>query len=144
MPGHPILWPTIAMAGLIWVVWASLFVMRAKHMRKVPPTEDDFGDGVSAMRYFQPVEMPANNLRNLVEMPVLFFALVPLLMLSGLDNSIQVILAWAYVVLRSWHSFEHVVTRNVQRRFLVYVVSCAILLAMWIGFAIDLGFRVAA
>ena len=144
MHDHAILLPTIAMAGLIWVVWASLFAMRRQHMKKVPPTEVDFKDGISAMKYFQPVEMPANNLRNLVEMPILFFALVPLLMFCELDNVIQIMLAWSYVFLRAWHSFEHIVTKNVQRRFLVYVGSCAVLLAMWIGFAVDLGLDMVA
>ena len=102
MQQYPVLWPAIAMAGLIWVVWASLFAMRGRYMKKNPPNEADFKDGFSAMRYFQPVEMPANNLRNLVEMPVLFFALIPLLLVSGLDNSIQLTLAWIFVILRSW------------------------------------------
>ena len=138
MTNHPILWPTIAMAALIWLVWASLFAMRARHMKQNPPTADDFKDGISATRYFQPVEMPSNNLRNLVEMPMLFFGLIPLLILSGLDNSIQVALAWAYVVFRAWHSFEHIVTKKVRRRFRVYIASCAVLSAMWIGFVVDL------
>ena len=138
MVQYPILWPTIAMAALIWVVWASLFIMRNRHMKKNPPTDDDFKDGMSAFRYFQPVEMPANNLRNLVEMPMLFFALVPLLIVSDTDNALQVVLAWAYVFFRAWHSFEHIVTKKIERRYPVYMASCAVLAAMWIGFVVDL------
>ena len=138
METHAILWPAIAMATLIWVIWASLFIARVRHMKKNPPTAESFKDGPAATRYFLPVEMPSNNLRNLVEMPMLFFGLVPLLIVSGMDSSLQIGLAWLYVLLRCWHSYEHVVTKKVRRRFLVYVASCAVLSAMWIGFVFDL------
>jgi hypothetical protein len=48
-----------------------------------------------------------------------------------------VVLAWAYVAFRIWHSVEHIATKQVPRRFLAYLLSCAVLLAMWIGFAVD-------
>ena len=73
-----ILWPTFALVALIFVVWFTLFFQRMAHMRRNPPRRDDFADGEAALRYFRPVEMPANNLANLFEVPVLYFALVPL------------------------------------------------------------------
>jgi hypothetical protein len=82
--------------------------------------------------------MPANNFRNLFEMPVLYFAIVPLLMITHQANHVQVILAWAYVVLRAVHSFIHIVVRKVQLRAPVYWLSSAVLMAMWIGFAVDI------
>jgi hypothetical protein len=90
------------------------------------------------MRYFRPVEMPANNLANLFEMPVLYFALVPLLLITHHANHIQVILAWIYVVLRALHSFIHIGPKKVMPRFMVYLASCIVLSVMWIGFAIDM------
>jgi hypothetical protein len=89
-------------------------------------------------RYLAPVEMPAANLINLFEMPVLFFALVPLLMITHHANPIRVALAWAYVLLRAGHSLVQIAVRRVPLRFLVYVLSCAVLSAMWIGFAVDI------
>jgi hypothetical protein len=89
------------------------------------------------MRYFEPVEMPANNLRNLFEMPVLYFALVPLLLVTGQGGTAQVALAWAYVALRAVHSWIHIGPKQVQPRFLVYLASCTLLSAMWIGFAVE-------
>lgn len=135
---YTILWPTIALVALVWVVWFRLFVERMRHLKANPPGPDDFRDGEAALRYFRPVEMPANNLANLFEMPVLFFALVPLLLITDLASTVQVGLAWLYVALRVFHSLEHVVTKRVQVRFRWYLCSCAVLLSMWIGFAIDL------
>ena len=133
-----ILWPTFVLVGLIFVVWLTLFVQRFGHMKRNPPTAADFVTGEAAMRYFEPVEMPANNLRNLFEMPVLYFALVPLLLITHHANHMQVLLAWIYVVLRAVHSFIHISPKKVKPRFMVYLASCIVLSAMWIGFAIDM------
>lgn len=133
-----ILLPTFALVALIFIVWLVLFVQRFGHIKRNPPRKEDFDTGEAAMRYFEPVEMPANNLRNLFEMPVLFFALVPLLMITHHANHLQVLLAWIYVALRVVHSVIHIFVRKVQTRFMVYLVSCIVLSVMWIGFAIDI------
>ena len=132
-----ILWPTFALVALIFVVWFTLFIQRFRHMRRNPPRAEDFADGDAAMRYFRPVEMPANNLANLFEMPVLYFALVPLMIVTAQANYIQVTLAWVFVAARALHSFIHVGPKKVQPRFFVYLVSVAVLMAMWIGYFID-------
>ena len=133
-----ILWPTFALVALITLIWLWLFVERMRHIRRNPPSAEDFASGEAAMRYFAPVEMPANNFRNLFEMPVLYFAIVPLLLITHQANHIQVVLAWIYVVLRALHSFIHIVVRKVELRAPVYWLSCAALMAMWIGFAVDI------
>ena len=138
MPPFSILWPTFALVALIFVVLIWLAVARSGHMRRHPPREADFASGEAAGRYFQPVEMPANNLRNLFEVPVLYFALVPLLILTRQADHLQVLLAWLFVILRWLHSFAHVVIRKVTLRAPFFWVSVLVLLAMWIGFFVDL------
>ena len=133
-----IVWPTMALVALIFAVWLTLFVQRLGHIRRHPPSATDFADGEAAMRYFRPVEMPTNNLANLFEMPTLYFALVPLLLLTHRADHAQVTLAWLFVLLRAAHSFIHIGPKKVQPRFLVYLASCVVLSAMWIGLAIDL------
>jgi hypothetical protein len=130
-----ILWPTFALVAWIYCVWLWMYRDRFSHMKRTPPTAEDFSSGSKALRYFEPVEMPANNLRNLFEMPVLYFALVPLLLITHHANHLQVALAWAYVVLRVVHTLVQIVVKRVPLRFLVYVASCAVLLAMWVVFA---------
>ena len=71
------------MAALIFAVCFTLTTQRLRHVRYNPPTAADFADGESVQRYFRAVERPAHNLANLFEMPVLFFVLVPLLILTG-------------------------------------------------------------
>lgn len=133
-----ILWPTFAMIALIYAVWFVLYVQRFALMKRQPPTADNFASGEAAKRYFSPAEMPANNFVNLFEMPVLFFALVPLLMLTHQAGHVQVTLAWIYVALRALHSFIQIVVRKIPPRFVVYLASCVVLSAMWIGFFVDM------
>ena len=133
-----ILWPTLALAAVIFAVWMTLIVQRYRHITRNPPSAADFDNREAAMRYFRPVEMSGNNLANLFEMPVLYFALVPLLILTNHGEGFQVVLAWVFVLARALHSFIHIGPNKVNHRFLVYLVSCAALLAMWIGFAIQL------
>ena len=133
-----ILWPTFALVALIILVWFWLTVERGHHIKRRPPTVEDFATGEAALRYFTPVEMPANNFRNLFEMPVLYFAIVPLLMITHQGNHVQVALAWAFVLLRAVHSFIHIVVRKMMIRAPVYWLGSAVLMAMWIGFAVDI------
>jgi len=138
MQTFAILWPAIALAALSFVVMVWVAVARAGYMKTNPPRPEDFATGEAAMRYFQPVEMPANNLRNLFEAPVLFFALIPLLLITHQASHVQVALAWVYVALRVIHSLGHVVLRKLSVRAPAFWVSVLILMAMWIGFAVDI------
>lgn len=133
-----ILWPTFLLVALIYGIWLVMFLRRFNHMKANPPGPDSFATGSAALTYFEPVEMPANNLRNLFEMPVLYFALVPLLLITHQAGYGQLALAWVYVALRVVHSIIHVTHGPVLRRFFVYLLSCIVLSAMWIGFAIDI------
>lgn len=133
-----ILWPTFALVALIFAVWFVMYVQRFAVMKRTPPTAADFATGDAAKRYFQPAEMAANNFANLFEMPVLFFALVPLLLITHQAGHVQVALAWAFVALRALHSLVQIVVRKVSLRFLAYLLSCVVLSAMWIGLAVDL------
>ena len=137
MSPFAILWPTFAMVALVFTVWTVLVVRRLRHISASPPTRETFASGEAARRYFEPVEFPAHNLANLFEMPVLFFALVPLLVISGQVGVAQVLLAWIFVAARGVHSWIHVGRNAVPRRFRAYVVSVAVLAAMWIGFFVD-------
>ncbi len=138
-PSHwPILWPTLAMVAVMFGVWFALMRGRLHHIADHPPSRHDFASGEAVARYFQPVERPAQNLANLFEMPVLYFALVPLLIATHQANDIQTALAWGFVQFRALHSVVHIGPNSVRTRFRLYLIACIVLAAMWIGFAIDL------
>ncbi len=74
-------------------------------------------------------------------MPVLYFALVPLLLQTGSANWLQVTLAWVFVALRLLHSLVHIGPNTIRTRFRIYLASCIALAAMWLGFLADLAIR---
>lgn len=134
----PILWPTLALVALIFAVWATLLRLRFRHVRFNRPTAADFADGEAVRRYFRPVERPAHNLANLFEMPVLYFALVPLLIMTGGANLAQTVLAWIFVALRLLHSLIHIGPNRIRWRARVYIASSLVLLAMWTAWGLGL------
>ena len=133
-----ILWPTFALVALIFAVWLTMFVDRVRHMRQVPPSPERLATSAGTKAYFEPVEAASNNFTNLFEMPVLYFALVPLLLVLHHAGHVEVALAWAYVVLRAVHSLIQIARQPVHVRFVVYLASCVALSAMWLGLAVDL------
>ncbi|MCB9703811.1 MAG: MAPEG family protein [Myxococcales bacterium] len=129
-----ILQPLFALVGLVFLVWLRLFVVRIPlivHRRTDP-------------RYFRVREgapppaserAPTHHLANLFEMPVLFFALVPLLLITGAVDPLQVDLAWGYVAARALHALIHLTYNRPEHRFIPYFIGCVILLVMWLRFA---------
>ena len=133
-----VVWPTFLLVALVFVMLVLMVRARLGHMKAVPPTASDFTDGTAARTYFATVDLPANNIANLFEMPVLYFALVPLLLFTGQAGIAQALLAWIYVVTRILHSHAHVRRLGVPTRFRLFLVSNVVLAAMWIGFFIDM------
>lgn len=80
----------------------------------------------------------ADNFRNLFELPVLFFAICPALYATGHVSSLQLGLAWVFVLLRCAHSLIHVTYNRVVHRFRAYFLGMVCVFAMWAVFAVQL------
>lgn len=81
---------------------------------------------------------PANNYQNQFELPVLFYAVMALLVATGLADGVSLVLAWAFVASRLVHSFIHVGTNNVVHRLYAFTAGLGALAAMWLWFALRL------
>jgi hypothetical protein len=125
-----ILWPMCAQVGLVLLVWLRLYAVRLSEIRtrRIDPQQLARADEAVKLLVNNSA---ADNLRNLFEMPVLFFAICLVLYTTGLITPAQVSLAWGYVMLRAVHSFVHTTYNRVTHRFLAYAVSTAFLFAMW-------------
>ena len=71
-----------------------------------------------------------DNYNHLFEQPVLFYALVVYLHLSGMADDLKVQMAWLYVLARVVHSLIHLTSNNVSARALTFVTATIILIAM--------------
>lgn len=77
-----------------------------------------------------------NHLRNLTEMPPLFYVAALAILFFGKADSLFVILAWSYVGLRICHGLVHLTINKVPLRFLFFGLSNFVLLAMWVRLAL--------
>lgn len=74
----------------------------------------------------------SNVYHNLVEMPVLFYAVVAFAMLTDGDDVLMILLAWLYVVFRLIQGIVHSTYNNRVHRFYAFAVSVVVLLVMWL------------
>ncbi len=80
----------------------------------------------------------ANNYQNQFEVPVLFYALLPLLLVTGKADWVAVALAWVFVASRIVHSVIHLGPNVVIQRFKVFVFGFTTVVIMWAWFALKL------
>ena len=69
---------------------------------------------------------PAQNLRNLFELPVVFYALCLYLYVTGTADLAYVIGAWLFVGLRALHSAVHCSLNIVMLRFAAYMAGALV------------------
>jgi hypothetical protein len=77
-----------------------------------------------------------NAYQNQLELPVLFYVLTILAIITRHADLLFVLLAWVFVVLRVVHATVHVTSNRLGQRFAVFAAAAAVLLAMWIIFAV--------
>ena len=73
---------------------------------------------------------PSENLKNLFEVPVLFFVLSFCALITGLGGTLMVTLAWVFVATRVVHSFIHCTYNNVTHRFLFFLLGVIVVIVM--------------
>jgi hypothetical protein len=77
----------------------------------------------------------ANCFHNQLELPLLFYVLVALILITNTNSTIFVLLAWAFVLTRLVHAFIHTGSNRVDRRFYAMAAGMAVLIVMWVIFA---------
>ena len=127
--------PVFALVALTFLVLLRIPYVRVRAVRKRRIHIDDFKPGESAAVPVD-VALPNRNYMNLLEMPVLFYALAIVLFVSHDVDSTQLALAWLYVALRYVHSAVHLTYNNVVHRVAVFATSNVVLAVMWVLFAL--------
>lgn len=123
-----------AMVLLTFFVWGLMFFERRSQMlalRIHPQRVATSGQ----MAQMLPKTNAADNFRNLFELPVLFYALCILLMLTKQVNPLFSACAWVFVAFRVLHSGIHLSYNRVMHRFYAYLISSLTLWIMWGSFA---------
>lgn len=134
---HAILLPPTVLALLSALVFAQLYKDRIAEMRTRRIHPQQLATAKQAHDTLQNVTA-SDNFRNLFEVPVLFYTLCGFLAITQLTTVLLLACAWGYVFLRATHTFVHLTSNKVIRRFQVFFASCIVLFAMWLMFLIRL------
>jgi hypothetical protein len=73
----------------------------------------------------------ANAYHNQLQLPVLFYVLTILAIVTRHADLLFVVLAWIFVVLRLAHAYIHVTSNRLGRRFAVFAAGAVVLVVMW-------------
>lgn len=114
---------------LTLIVWVYLYIRRIGFItsRKISPKELAI-PGTLAQISPPAVSNPSDNLKNLFEIPVLFYALVLYLFITQQVDAVYVNAAWVFVVFRALHSAVHCTFNLIMLRFYLYLFAT---LAVW-------------
>ena len=80
----------------------------------------------------------ANNLNNQFQVPLLWYAVIALLLVTQKADMVAVVLSWLFIVSRVAHSMEHITSNNLRRRFAFFIVGFGAVVAMWAWLALRL------
>jgi hypothetical protein len=73
----------------------------------------------------------ANAYHNQLELPVLFYVLTVLAIITRHADFLFVVLAWLFVLLRLAHAYVHVTSNHMGQRFAAFAAGAVVLAVMW-------------
>ncbi len=120
--------PFLALMLLTLVVWLYMYARRIPFIIKSKLTPEQLAPLELARLSPATVSTPSDNLKNLFEMPTMFYALCLYLFVMQLVDATYLVAAWIFVLFRVLHSLVHCTINIVILRFWLYVASAA---AFW-------------
>lgn len=121
--------PFFATMFLTLIVWVYMYIRRIAFITKSQISPVDLAVP-GALAQLSPAEVsnPSDNLKNLFEIPVLFYALALYLFVTNQVDAVYVGAAWVFAAFRALHSAVHCTINIVMLRFYLYLFST---LAVW-------------
>lgn len=128
MSQYAIFGPFFATILLTLVVWVYMYIRRIRFIRSNSFSANELTP-LAIMQLSPPeVANPSDNLKNLFEIPVLFYALGLYLFVTQQVDTVYVTAAWIFVMFRALHSAVHCTFNLIVLRFYLYLMST---LAVW-------------
>ena len=119
--------PFFATMFLTLLVWVYMYIRRISFITSINKDVQELS-GTLAQISPPNVSNPSDNLKNLFEIPVLFYALVLYLFITKQVDTVYVNAAWVFVVFRTLHSAVHCTFNFIMLRFYLYLFAT---LAVW-------------
>jgi hypothetical protein len=134
---HGMIAPVVALVAwsLLMLLWLYATRIPAMSKAKVRP-----GEATKAQMEALPSANVANNYNHLMEQPTLFYALCFALQFLGQgEHSINIGLAWLYVVIRVIHSLVQATVNIIIIRFSIFMIATLVLIALTVHAAMAMG-----
>jgi hypothetical protein len=120
--------PFLTTMLLTLVVWFYMYSKRIPLIQKSKIDPNTLNAAELARISPPSVANPSDNLKNLFELPTLFYGLVLYLFVTSKVDAAYVIAAWLFAGFRVLHSAVHCTVNIVMLRFWLYCISA---LALW-------------
>jgi hypothetical protein len=120
--------PFVATMLLTMVVWVYMYGRRLPFIFSSGLDPKEMTPLELARRSPPQVSNPSDNLKNLFELPTVFYAVVLYLYATQHVDKGYLIAAWAFFLFRALHSVVHCTFNFIPLRFVLYVISAS---ALW-------------
>ena len=126
--------PVLIQVGLTFLLLLWLGRSRVGHLRSGEVRVKDIALG--ERNWPTRILQIQNSYHNQFELPVLFYVLVLLALITRKADMLFVVMSWMFVTSRLVHAAIHTTSNKVSLRFMAFVVGVLILAAMWVIFGI--------
>jgi len=125
-----ILLPMFVQVGLTFVLlfWAIILRLRAVRRGDVSPQQI----ALREPNWPPYVQQVGNAFHNSVEMPVLFYVVVLLALITRTLDVTLYVLMWMFVLSRILHAFIHVTSNRLDHRTPVFLIGAIALALIWV------------
>lgn len=127
----------LALVLLVLVVAVAMFVARLRELRAKRIHPQAVSTAAKMAARLENTQ-PADNFRNLFELPVLFYALVAIAIATRHVPDWLVLGAWLFVLLRVLHSFIHCSYNRVTHRLVAFSLGFMLVIGLWLAFFLTL------
>ena len=133
MQYSPLLAPIVALVAwtLVVMVWMAFTRLPAMKKAGIDVSKLVGGRGANLEGVIPDrVQWKSHNYTHLLEQPTIFYAIVLVLAMMGMNQPINVYLAWGYVVFRILHSMIQCTSNIVRFRFPLFGLASFCLLGL--------------
>lgn len=134
MSVQAILLPVFVQVALIFVLAVWMLRERAGALRRGEVRAGDIILGQPA--WPARATQVSNSFHSQLQLPLLFFVLVILAMMTKKADLLFVLMSWLFVASRIMHMAVHTGSNRLSPRFGTYAAGFVLLLAMWVIFAL--------
>ena len=120
--------PMFCLIFLTLTVWVYMYARRIPFILAARLRPDQMTPLELARVSPPAVSSPSDNLKNLFEIPTIFYALVLYLYVTQRVDGTYLVAAWIFVGFRVLHSLVHCTFNHVPLRFWMYAISTV---ALW-------------